>query len=182
MTEAEARSVVVEQRIRRDNIVPFKGKDGKTVTAEEQAIDPRRGYVLGQMLLDGTIRDYQHEAGIRYAEDMARYLGLKGIPFPSPRAQNLFAVRGHEGEESESRVEAARKAEQRMTKLRATLQGVGDIDTGRKVERKVAEVCVQDSAEARRWPEHTVSLLRRGLNALAWHYGLIDERGKSTTS
>lgn len=174
MSETEARSVVVERRIRQDNIIPFKAKDGRTVTAEEQAIDPRRGYVLGLMLLDGTIQEYHHEAGIRYAEDVVRYMALKGIPFPSPRAQNLFAVRGHSGEESEDRVQAALKAQDRFNKLRKVLLEVGDIDTGRKVERKVAEVCVQDIPEARRWPEPTVLLLKRGLRALAFYYGLVD--------
>jgi hypothetical protein len=165
MTESEARSVVVEQRIRRDNIIPFQGK-----TPEELATDPRRGYTLGLMWLDGTIREDQHEAGIRYAQDIVRYLALKGLPFPSARAQNLFAVRGHDGEESESRVEAAMKAQERFKALQRTLQEVGDIDTGRKVERKVAEVCVQDIIEARKWPEPTLMLLRKGLNALSWYY------------
>lgn len=176
MTEAEARSVVVEQRIKRDNIIPFQGK-----TPEEQAIDPRRGYTLGLMWLDGTIQEHQHEAGIRYANDMARYLGLKGIPFPSPRAQNLFAVRGHDGEESEIRVEAAQKAQVRFNALQKALQAVGDIDTGRRVERKVAEVCVQDIIEARKWPEPTMLLLRKGLNALSYFYGIVDAGKRGLT-
>lgn len=174
MTEAEARSVVVDRRIREDNIVAFRGKDGKVVTAEEQATDPRRGYTLGLMWLDGSIQDFHHEAGIRYAQDVTRFLGLKGLPFPSPRAQNLFAVRGHDGEESESRIEAAQKAQERFNKLRKVLLEVGDIDTGRKVERKVAEVCVQDIIEARKWPESTLLLLRKGLNALSYFYGIVD--------
>lgn len=178
MTESEARSVVVEQRIKRDNIVAFKQKDGKVISPEEQAADPRRGYVLGLMWIDATIREHQHEAGIRYAQDISRYLGLKGLPFPSPRAQNLFAVRGHDGEESESRVEAAQKAEERFKATRKALLAVGDIDTGRKVERKVAEVCVQDIMEARTWPEPTLLLLRKGLNALAFHYGVVDSKAK----
>lgn len=176
MTEAEARSVVVDKRIRDGKIIPFRGKDGKVVTAEEQAADPRRGYTLGLMLLDGYIQDFHHEAGIRYAEDVSRFLGLKGIPFPSPRAQNLFSVRGHDGEESESRIEAAQKAQERFDMLRKILLETGDIDTGRKVERKVAEVCVQDIIEARKWPEPTLLLLKKGLRSLAFYYGLVDER------
>src|SRR5690349_23602138 len=92
----------VQRRIRQDNILPFKDKSGKLHTAEMQAMDPRRGYVLGLLFLDGTITEAQHEAGIRYAEDMARYYGLTGVPFPSPRAQNLFAVRGEASESERS--------------------------------------------------------------------------------
>ena len=179
MTTAEIMSVVVSKRIRDGGgkIVPFRNKEGKIVTIEEQAADPRRGYTLGLMLLDGSIQDFHHEAGIRYAEDVSRFLGLKGIPFPSPRAQNLFSVRGHDGEESESRIEAAQKAQERFDRLRKILLETGDIDTGRKVERKVAEACVQDIIEARGWPGPTLLLLRRGLRGLAFYYGLLDSKG-----
>src|SRR5687768_5669255 len=63
----------------------------------EAAADPRQGYVLGRMLMDGTVNQRQHDAGCRFAEDMARYYGLTGIQFPSAHAQNLFAVRGSGG-------------------------------------------------------------------------------------
>jgi hypothetical protein len=160
----------VQRRIREDNIVPFRDKkSGKIVTPEQQATDPRRGYTLGLMLLDGTITEEQHEAGIRYAEDMARYYGLTGVPFPSPRAQNLFAVRG-EAAESESKAERARKARDRMKELQAVLQRVGDINTGRRVSHSVQEVAFLDNIGARRWPEHMLLYLRRGLNAVHSFY------------
>lgn len=167
---ALSQTPAVQRRIREDNILPFRDKkSGKMLTAEQQAMDPRRGYTLGLMFMDGTITEDQHEAGIRYAEDMARYYGLTGVPFPSPRAQNLFSVRG-EGAESESRSAQARKARDRMKELQAVLQRVGDINTGRRVSHSVHEVALLDNIHARRWPEHMLSFLRKGLNAVHSFY------------
>jgi len=173
MTEQEARSVVVQKRIRDGEIVAFRDKSGRIVSAEEQAVDPRRGYALGLMFLDGTITQQQHDAGVRYADDMARYYGLTGLGFPSPRAQNLFAVRGVSGEESGTRVEAAKKAKAKAGKLRELLQKVGNIDQGRRVEHAVKEVALLDNIQARKWPAHMHDYIRRGLNALALDYGLV---------
>lgn len=172
MSAAEAKSVVIERRIRQDNLVPLKGKDGKIVTAEEQADSPYRGYPLGLLYLDGKITANQHEAGLRYEADVIRYLGLKGLPMPTPRAKDIFSVIGFDGDESESRVDRAKRAEAIFGKLRLVLLSVGDIDTGRKVERAVAEVCVRNTTETRMWPDHMIVLLKRGLNSLSFHYGL----------
>jgi len=162
----------IQRRIREDNIVPFK-KDGKLVSAEKQAQDPRRGYALGLLLLDHRITQAQHDAGVRYGEDLSRFYALTGVPFPSARAQNLFAVKATGTDENESRAEQARRARQTASKLDAILLSVGDIDTGRKVSHTVKMVCVLDVHESRCWPEHMLGFLRRGLNALArQHYGM----------
>jgi hypothetical protein len=163
----------IQRRIREDNIVPLRQKDGKIVSAEQQALDPRRGYALGLLLIDKSITQAQHDTGVRFGEDMARFYALTGVPFPSARAQNLFAVRGTGADESESRTEAAKRARQTAKRLEAVLMGVGDIDTGRKVAHTVKTVCVLDEQNARCWPEHMLNFLRRGLNALArQHYGM----------
>lgn len=173
MTEAEARSVVIDRRIREGQIVPFKAKDGRRVTAEEQAADPRRGYTLGLMVLDHTITDRQHDAGVRFAEDMARYYGLTGIKFPSARAQNLFAIRGdNNGEDSYRRAEKSRDASKLAGRLRDILLGTGNIDEGRRVVHSVTEVAVLDNPQARKWPDHMLMFIRKGLNRLADHYAI----------
>lgn len=170
MSEAEARSVVVQKRIRDNNIVAFRQKDGKTVTAEERAADPRFGYVLGLMLMDGTINRRQHEAGVNYAQDMARYYGLTGVQFPSARAQDLFRVGGGDGEDSTSKADRAVAARSRMVKLRDLLLKVGDINTGRHVVHTVNCIALQDIPESRCWPPHMIAWLKRGLNKLADFY------------
>ena len=172
MSQAAIMSTAIERRIRHDNIVPFKEKGGKLVTAEEQAKDPRRGYTLGLMLIDHTINQRQHDAGVKYAEQMSRYYGLTGTPFPSARAQNLFAVRGNEGEEPEGRVEAAKKARHNANLLRDALLGVGNIDQGRKVQSAVNELVILDNTHCRRWPDHMTFMLRQGLNRLADYFGV----------
>lgn len=171
-TEAEIRSVAVAHRIRQDNIRPFKENDGKLITAEQQALDPRRGYVLGRLYIDGKITQAQHDAGIKYAADQSRFYGLTGVAFPSARAQNLFAVRGGGGEDSEDRAQAARKARERAEKLDSILLAVGDINTGRRVIHTVKSIALLDIAEARGWPDHMHGYLRRGLNKLAEYYGI----------
>ena len=172
MTEQEARSVVVQRRIREGEIIPFREKGGKVVTAQEQAENPMRGYVLGLMTLDHTLTTRQHEAGLRFAEDMVRYYGLTGVQFPSARAQNLFAVHGSGGEDSESRSLAASAARTKANKLRDCLLATGSIDQGRRVIHCLMEVALLDNAQARKWPEHMLLWTRQGLNRLADYYGI----------
>lgn len=173
----DAMSTVLETRIRHNNLVPFKAKGGRLVTPEEQAKDPRYGYVLGVLYMRGAVTDGQHEAGKRYAEDMARYFGLCGYPFPSARAQNLFAIRGGNGE-GPDRTDEAVAAREKAQKLRDVVllgKNVGtgkcayDIGTGRKVAHVVNMICLQDSREVA-LTGYMVSLLKRGLNALAKFY------------
>jgi hypothetical protein len=160
-------NVAIARRIR-EHAIEHPGK----ILTMHQALDPKRGYALGLLNLDGKITAQQHDIGLKVAGDMARYYGLTGVPFPSARAQNLFAIRS-DGEDSESRGEAARKASAKMASIRATLLAVGDIDTGRRVYRAVMSVVVEDIQECRGWPEHMLLYLRKGLNkAGAVVYGM----------
>lgn len=176
LSRRQQRTVAVEEQEHRDNIATVARTRMRhfNIKTIEQAADPRHGYLLGRMFLDKNVNDVQHEAGIRYAEDMARYYGLTGVPFPSARAQNLFAVRSTGGEDSQSRADRAREASKRMAKLRDILLGCGDINTGRRVEHTVKLVCVEDIDECRDLPQHMVAWLRRGLNSLALFYGVLD--------
>lgn len=135
----------------------------------EQAINPRYGYLLGRMRMDGNISEEQHDAGQRYSEDMARYYGLTGVPFPSAKAQNLFAIHS-EGEEPAGKGEAAKKARSQMTALRDTLMACGDINTGRRVLHTVNAVCVEDIDHLRNLNPPMLRWLKQGLNALSKFY------------
>jgi hypothetical protein len=150
----ENMNVAIARRIR-DHAFENAGK----ILTLHQAIDPRRGYALGRLLLDGKLTSQQHDIGIKLGEDMARYYGLTGIPFPSARAQNLFSVHG-DGEDSDARGKAARKARDKMVAIRAALLSVGDIDTGRRVYRTVMSVVVEDMPATEGMLDH----LRKGLN------------------
>lgn len=143
-------------------------------TPEMQAVNPLRGYVLGLLLLGNRISQVQHEAGILYGEDMSRYYKLKGVPFPSARAQDLFAVRGEAGE-SVPQIRAARAATKRMLALRAALLAAGGVPvTGRRIEHTVRAVCLLDLPDSYYvGPSFMSGLLVRGLNALVQHYGLM---------
>lgn len=162
-------NVALASRIRHHEISDAK-VSGRKVTAEERAANPLFGHVLGRLYLAGRITEGQFGAGIRYSEDMGRYYSTTGIPFPSARAQNLFAVRGESGD-SESKTEAAKMARHRARLIRDTLLAAGDIDTGRRIEHLVKATCFLD--EDREWSEPVTDLLRRGLNRLArYQYGI----------
>lgn len=168
--EQQIKHVAVSRRIRHLGLIDKK-IEGKMTTAAEQAADPRHGYLLGRMLMDKTITDAQHEAGLKYADDMARYFGLTGVAFPSARAQDLFAVRSTGGEDSQSKGDAARAARDKMVKLRSVLLGTSDIDTGRRIDHTVRMVCVEDVDHLRTLNPPMKAWLVRGLNALAKFYG-----------
>jgi hypothetical protein len=162
--EHEIISTVAATRVRHLHIV---GKD-----ALEKAIDPRYGYLLGRLRMDGTITEDQYDAGNRYSEDMSRYFGLTGVPFPSAKAQNMFAIRSPDSGEPEGRAEAAKRARAKMVSLRDTLLHVGDINTGRRVIHTVNEVCLIDNEILRAGLNPPMlAWLKAGLNALARFYG-----------
>lgn len=133
-----------------------------------QARQPFAGSALGLLKFDGKISPQMYDAGNRYAEAVAEYYGYSGLPFPSPKAQALFATgRGHPGDETATQAQAALAAKRRMEALdRAVLSCVD----GYMARRKVFEVCVLNEIEARDWPPATISYLRRGLDALAFFY------------
>lgn len=158
------------RRIREGNLRPYRRQDGRVVTEIEQARDGRHGYVLGRLLLNGTINEVQHDAGIKFAEDTSRYYGLYGLPFPSARAQNLFAVSGHDNRPP--RGEEAQHLKRRREKQRDMLLNTGNIDMGRRIWHTVNLVCVEDMPNQAKLPNHMIEWLRRGLNQLAIYYGM----------
>lgn len=147
--------------------------------SEKDAGSQEAGSVLGRLYLDGKLGPVlkqqgtswlRLEAGRRYGTDMARYYMLTGIPHPSPRAQNILAVRGYDGDEPESKATAARKAANHMMALEMCL---GAADTqGRPATSSVKSVCILDEETARGWHESQLRHLVRGLDALAVFYGM----------
>lgn len=149
--------------------------------SEKDAGSQEAGSVLGRLYLDNKLgirappkeqgtAELRLEAGRRYGTDVARYYMLTGIPHPSPRAQNILAVRGHDGDEPDSKVNAARKAANHMMALEMCL---GAADTqGRPATSSVKSVCILDEETARGWHESQLRHLVRGLDALQKFYGL----------
>lgn len=141
---------------------------------EKQALDPLCGSVLGRLRFDNRVTQAQYDAGVKYGEDMGRFYMLTGTPFPSARAQDLFAVRGDDGETTENKAAQARAARDKANKLRTVMLGCGDINTGRKVVHTVTEIVIMDTEQARGWSDFMIGLLKRGLNALAKEYGILN--------
>ena len=160
-TERDVLSTVIDMRQRQHSL---DEKDARSALA---------GFVLGRMRLDKAINEVEFEAGQRYAGDMARYYRLVGIPAPSPRAQSLFSVKGHDGDMTQQQADNARAASNRMMELEGVLLRLAD---GPRVKTTVFNVCVMDFDNLRDMPSHMFGWLHCGLRALALHYGLQDGR------
>lgn len=155
--EKDAQSVAIKARKR---VHGLKEKDAKSQHA---------GSVLGRIFIDEKITDAQREAGERFAEDMARYYALYGLPFPSARAQNIFSVKGFGGEESESKVDAAKKV---TSKILAINDELVKRPNYAQVKSTLFNVCVMDYDHLRAMPDAQFAYLRAGLRALIWFYGV----------
>jgi len=159
-TEKENMSVAIEARKRIHHM---------TAANDETAKSQHAGYTLGRIYLDGKISKEQLEAGDEYAEVMARYHRLVGIPFPSARAQSLFSIKGHDGEVSEDHASRARRATNKMMELQTILLDCVD---GPQVKTTIHNVAVMDYENLRGMPDQQMLWLKRGLNALIKNKGL----------
>jgi hypothetical protein len=162
-SESEIKSVVMEARQRVYGVSDENGYSG---------------YTLGRIFLDGKINEDQRAAGDAYAETMMRYYGAVGIPFPSPRAQSLFSIKGHDGEVTEERAKRARDASNRMMEIEGMLLRLVD---GPQVKGTIYNLCVMDYENLRLMAPQQLLWAKRGLNALH-HHKLLRERGKSVIS
>jgi len=134
-------------------------------------------YTLGRIFLDGKISKSELEAGNWYTERVIRYYGLVGIPFPTPRAQNLFSVGGYDGEVSAERARQANAATVYAMRLYRILSVC---ENGPQVRSTLYGVCIEDNEMLRMMPAHQMELLRRGLRLMLFESGLQNER-KSVT-
>lgn len=155
-TEKENMSVVIDAR---------KRMHGANMNVES----PLAGYTLGRIFLDGKITEEQRQAGDEYAEIIARYHRLVGIPFPSPRAQSLFSIKGHDGEVTADMASRARSATNKMMELHGVLLSCVD---GPQVRSTIHSVTVMDLEHLRGMPDQQMLWLRRGLSALNKHKGI----------
>jgi hypothetical protein len=155
-TQREVMAVAIEARRRID------GWSEKTT--DDTVKSQYAGYTLGRVFLDGRITEEQRKAGDEYAEIISRYHRLTGIPFPSARAQSLFSVKGHDGEQSESVTTKARNASNAMMEVIGVLLRCDD---GPQVRALVHNLTVMDYEHLRGMGEQQMLWLRRGLTALS---------------
>lgn len=148
----DARAVAVEARLRHFQC--------RIADAE----DARLGYALGRLNVRYLVTTAQLQAGNRFTEDFARYYRLVGIPFPTVRAMDIFRVHGLGNDADPHDARAAANAVMRLEMV----LGGADV-SGRPVTSVTKRVCLQD--EEVFYP-HMVDFLRRGLDALARHYGI----------
>jgi len=128
-----------------------------------EADDPHAGSTLGRLFLDRKISEEERKAGEYYAECMARYYSATGIPHPCPKAQNFGAVRGHDGDVSESQQTRARRATNRMMELERLLL---NRPNGPRIKSTLFGLCVEDLEIMRCMPPAQMVWAREGLMAL----------------
>lgn len=155
-TQKEAMSVAIAAR---RNIDGWSDK-----VSDETVKSPYAGYTLGRMFLDGRITEEQRKAGDEYAEIHARYRRLVGLPAPSARAQSLFSIKGHEGEQTESLTQKARKASNAMMEVEGILLRCVD---GPQVKQLIFNIAVMDFEHLRCVGDQQLLWIRRGLTALS---------------
>jgi hypothetical protein len=129
------------------------------------------GTPLGRLRLLGFISAEMLEASKRYGGDVRRYLAIFGAPSPNVPALNMTA--------GDREYQAPLKEEEIAARMDAYNEAFAAVyDAGHKAARAVARTAVYDE----RLPEGTtMDDLKRGLYALANHYGLTGNR-KSRTS
>jgi len=155
-TQKEVMSVAIDARRRVDGWGDKVSDD----TVKSQFA----GYTLGRIFLDGRITEEQRKAGDEYAEIHARYRRLVGLPAPSARAQSLFSIKGHEGDQTESITQKARKARNAMMEVEGILLQCVD---GPQVKQTVFNTSVMDYEHLRGMNDQQLLWLKRGLKALA---------------
>jgi hypothetical protein len=126
------------------------------------------GYTLGRIYLDGKITEEQLMAGDEFSIVVERYFRMTGAPSPNPRAQSLFNVAGHDGEQTDDQASRARRATNKMMELQRVLLLCED---GPQVKSTVYNVVVLDLDHLRGMHPQQMLYLKRGLNALKDHKG-----------
>ena len=159
-TERDIKSVALEARKR------IHGLDNATDLA---------GYTLGRIYLDKNITHAMLEAGDTYALDVWRCYKDMGARLPIQRAQALGERCGpsYMPDENETQIERAQRAAVWLKNMRARLNAVGH-----GVEGMTFNTCVVGEEQLRMMPPAQFDMLRRGLTALIWFYGIPNERLK----
>jgi hypothetical protein len=134
---------------------------------ESKRAFPVAGTPVGRLFLSGQISAQQLEASRRYARDARGYQQIIGSPKPNAPSLNPMTAGGMSAPVAFSEAEIRR----RLDGYNAAFEAV--YDAGHRAARAVARVAVYEE-----WLPDGSSLedLKRGLSALARHYGLTDHR------
>lgn len=164
-TEKEAKSVVLEYR------------KAHYALDEDEAKSDLAGSALGLLYLKGCLGDLRFhkghadallEAGTRYSADVYRYFTIVLGRAPTPQAQNVLRVRGLGIETEDTAIERGKKATNKFMAAEGVLLRVSP-----QAKRSVYLACVDDEHNLINAPTEQMAWLRKGLRALAEHYGVM---------
>lgn len=118
------------------------------------------GTEFGRLMLAGGVTPAQHEAGIMYAELVARYLSAVNAPSPNPAAIDLGRVGKGAG---------AGMPDETATALSKRYDRAYVACGPRRLQIAVKDFVVLDKPVT---DNFSLELLKRGLNALIAHFGI----------
>lgn len=133
--------------------------------------DQRAECELGRLSLEGEIEPHHYEAGVQYRSAVRNMRIAIGAPPGTPQAQD-FNRGGGKGNTPEEDEEAAKRANRARSVYADAYSALGD--AGRDATLAVNDLVVWD--RARTEIRGGMDSLRRGLDALAKHFGLLGRR------
>ena len=136
---------------------------------EEKRLDQKAASPLGCLNLLGVISTRQYLAGIRYAVVVGKYRAVLETPRGTAGTGRGYACTG----DLRCGLDAERSCECRLRKQRYDAAFAAVIEAGQRAARAVARVAVHGEP----CPQGLLDHLKRGLDALARHFGLT---GKGT--
>ncbi len=132
------------------------------------ALNPKAGYALGRLYLRNMISEEQHEAGIQWAQIVARYCAVSGIKPPMPATGGFEMVaRGLPCGDPPSD-EAIHRA---ISAYQDAFVALKESDWSGGQAKVCRDICILDYHEGNLDAE-SLGTLRCGLNALARFLGL----------
>ncbi len=132
---------------------------------KEKRLDQKAASPLGCLNLLGVITSRQYLAGIRYAVVVGKYRAVIEAPRTTAGTGRGYACTGDPqcGRQGEARCECRRRKQTYDAAFAAV------IEAGQRAARAVAHVAVHGET----CPQGMLEHLKRGLDALARHFGLV---------
>ena len=132
---------------------------------------PEAGYALGQLLLKGRVSQRQHDAGRKLEDIWRRWASLAGLPDHHPHAP------AGGGQAPDTDPEAWMRAKNAFNAAEAVLRAQRQAPLVWTVIESIVMDGILPPSMLDGWaPPATWSALTRGLDALAQHFGVPNER------
>lgn len=135
-------------------------------------LDPRMGSQLGRLYVTGRVTQAEYEAGDRWAGIVRDYKQRSGLEPGYPRPGAVEVGRGRSVEPDPFHPRSEERARRAASKYDNAFVAVTGISDGIYVMRALSDLVIRDEALT----TERVVMAKRGLHALALHFGLTARR------